>query len=209
MRIDFQNRFTAVVLGMAWTVAVGVGLCVVLNYETAAGSIGAVPQTWPASSTLHHSEKRMTLVMLAHPRCPCTRATIGELAQIMAEAQGKVDAYVLFFRPKEAGANWDATDLRRSAAAIPGVTVKSDLEGVEALRFGGETSGHTLLFAQDGRLLFSGGITESRGHAGGNNGESAIAAFIANAPTQIHGTPVFGCKISDHDKAVPAIACAK
>jgi hypothetical protein len=209
VRINFQNRFITLLFGTAWAVAVGVGLCVVLNYETAAGSVGAVPQTWPRASAIHPSKERMTLVMLAHPRCPCTRATIGELAQIMAEAQGKVDAYVLFFRPKEAGADWDQTDLRRSAAAIPGVTVKSDIEGAEARRFGGETSGHTLLFAQDGKLLFSGGITESRGHSGGNNGESAITAYIAHQPTDNHGTPVFGCQISIHATTAPAIACTK
>jgi len=45
-------------------------------------------------------------------------------------------------------------------------------------RFGAETSGHTLLFDSGGRLLLSGGITDSRGHAGDNAGENAIVALI-------------------------------
>jgi hypothetical protein len=135
--------------------------------------------------------------MLAHPHCPCTRASVGELAQIMAKVQGKVRAYVLFLKPQNSGADWDDTDLRRSAAQIPGVTVLSDADGTEARRFGAETSGHTLLFDSAGQLSFSGGITESRGHAGGNAGESAIVALANNLASDRLRTFVFGCALAD------------
>jgi hypothetical protein len=136
--------------------------------------------------------------MLAHPRCPCTRASMSELAKIMARLQGKVRAYVLFLKPQDSGADWDDTDLRRSASEIPGVTVLSDLDGAEARRFGAETSGHTLLFDPGGQLLFSGGITESRGHAGGNDGESAIVSLVNNHSADRAKTFVFGCSLFDH-----------
>jgi len=58
------------------------------------------------------------------------------------------------------------------------VTIVTDADGAEANRFGAETSGHTLLFDFGRRLLFSGGITDSRGHTGDNAGESAIVALI-------------------------------
>jgi hypothetical protein len=120
---------------------------------------------------------------------------MGELAQIMADAQGKLKAYVLFIKPQGAGVDWDDTELRRNAAAIPGVTVVTDTGGTEASRFGAETSGHTLLFDQDGTLLFSGGITASRGHAGRNAGESAILAAVNGKPGERARTPVFGCSL--------------
>ena len=66
---------------------------------------------------------------------------------------------MLFLKPKQSGSEWEDTELRRSVAAIPSVMVLSDVDGAEARRFGAETSGHTLLFDRDGRLLFSGGIT--------------------------------------------------
>jgi hypothetical protein len=122
---------------------------------------------------------------------------MGELSQIMAAAQGKVRAYVLFFTPRDAPSDWESTDLRRSAAAIPGVTVLSDVDGKEAQSFGAETSGHTLLFGADGRLLFSGGITASRGHAGGNDGESAILSLISHHGAARASTFVFGCSLAD------------
>jgi hypothetical protein len=133
--------------------------------------------------------------MLAHPHCPCTRASIGELAQIMADTQGKLNAFVLFIKPTGAGTDWDDTELRRSAAAIPGVTVSTDADGAEAARFGAKTSGHTLLFDGTGALLFSGGITASRGHAGRNSGESAIIAVVNGKRADRARTPVFGCSL--------------
>jgi hypothetical protein len=144
--------------------------------------------------------------MLAHPHCPCTRASVSELAQIMAESQGKLSAYVLFMKPNGADADWDQTDLCRSAAQIRGVTVVSDVDGTEARRFGAKTSGHTLLFDADGRLLFSGGITASRGHAGGNAGESAVLAAINDASRKPTRTMVFGCSLNRQPaKGDPAV----
>lgn len=147
--------------------------------------------------------------MLAHPHCPCTQASVGELAQIMARLQGKVAAYVLFVKPKEAGRDWEDTDLRRSAEAIPGVKVVFDPDGVEARRFGAETSGHTQLFSTDGRLLFSGGITASRGHAGDNAGESAIVALVNNQTPARTQTLVFGCALANTEKMGPPTLCSK
>ncbi|HEY2801146.1 MAG TPA: hypothetical protein VGI85_11155 [Chthoniobacterales bacterium] len=209
MNFHRRNVFVTFCFGVTWVVAVAVGWRFVLNYDSAAGAVGTVPQKWPAHSAIHRASDRMTLVMLAHPRCPCTRATMGELARIMASAQGKVNAYVLFFRPKNSKPDWDNTDLRRSAAAIPGVTAISDVEGVEAHLFGAETSGHTLLFGRDGSLLFSGGITDSRGHAGGNKGESAIVALVNNQRPALNRTMVFGCRIADQMKTMKDAICSK
>jgi hypothetical protein len=135
--------------------------------------------------------------MAAHPQCPCTRASVAELAQLMAHVQGKVQAYVLFYSPRESGVDWQNTDTRRSAAQIPGVTVLSDVDGAEAQRFGAETSGHTFLFDPSGQLLFNGGITASRGHSGDNPGESAIVSLINDHSSKRSRTFVFGCSLKN------------
>ena len=185
---------------IGWLATVAYGLSLFLNYDSKPGNFGATPGSWPAAK-FARAPDRPTLVMIAHPRCPCTRASIGELAQIMARTQGKLLAYVLFVIPGDGGASWEDTGLRRSAEKIPGVTVLSDVDGVEAVRFGAETSGYTLLFGADGRLLFSGGITESRGHAGGNAGESAIVSLVNNHATDRNRTFVFGCALGDRKQS--------
>ena len=202
-----KNVLLTALFGAAWIAAIAWGSRVMLQYESTPGPVGAVAPRWPSASAIHRSAGQPTLVMLAHPHCPCTRASVGELAQIMAASEGKVAAYVLFLKPKESGPDWDDTDLRKSAAEIPGVTVVSDPDGIEARRFGAKTSGHTLLFAADGRLLFSGGITASRGHAGGNAGESAVLAAIRDGSRKSTHAMVFGCSLSRQPSKGDSAVC--
>jgi hypothetical protein len=209
MLLSNKKRLATVLFGVAWIVTVALGLRALLNYESKPGSIGSVPGKWPTASHVPRASDRLTLVMCAHPHCPCTRASVGELAEIMARVHEKLTAYVLFYKPKGSGADWDDTGLRRSAANIPGVKVLSDVDGLEAQKLGAETSGHTFLFGSDGRLLFSGGITQSRGHAGGNAGESAILAIANNQRADQSSTFVFGCAIQKPSRFADKTSCSK
>jgi hypothetical protein len=182
-------------LGLVWVLALSIGLRALLGYESTPGRVGAISRSWPIASKVPLAAEGQTLLMFAHPRCPCTRASMGELAEVMARVQGKVHAYVLFLKPDNSGTDWDDTDLRRAAAQIPGVAVLSDLNGTEARRFGAETSGFTLLFNSAGVLLFNGGITAARGHAGGNAGENAIISLINKNTANQTNTFVFGCSL--------------
>ena len=183
------------------------GFCLLLRYENRPGRIGNVPAAWPAASRIHLADDRLTLVMLAHPRCPCTRASISELAKLTARVQNDIRAYVLFVTPSGSGPDWQDSALRQSAAEIPGVTVLSDTDGVEAQLFGAETSGHTLVFNTAGQLLFSGGITESRGHAGDNAGENAILTLVKNKAVEGDRTFVFGCSLFNRAKKKAHVSC--
>lgn len=135
--------------------------------------------------------------MMAHPHCPCTRASVGELALLMARTQGRVTSYVLLLKPQGLPKNWEKTDLWNSAASIPGVHVLPDEDGIEAERFHVATSGQTLLYDRDGRLKFSGGITAARGHSGDNAGRSAIVSLLMQGETERTETSVFGCPLFD------------
>jgi hypothetical protein len=135
--------------------------------------------------------------MFAHPKCPCTRASIEELSTLMARSQGLVDARVVFFKPEDADENWAITDSWKRASAIPGVIVQTDSEGLEASNFRATTSGQVVLYDAEGRLLFSGGITEARGHEGDNDGRSAVLDFLRHGKSVFTATPVFGCPIQE------------
>ncbi|HYE19874.1 MAG TPA: hypothetical protein VEA69_15605 [Tepidisphaeraceae bacterium] len=156
---------------------------------------------WPANVGVARSDGSPALVLAVHPRCPCSRATIGELAKLMTDCRGRVTATVLMLRPAGVPAGWERTGLWDAAAAIPGVTVVADDAGRAAGRFGAATSGQALLYGADGRLLFAGGITESRGHSGDNAGRSALtASILGGAPTDTSAvvrTPVYGCPLFD------------
>jgi hypothetical protein len=184
--------------GLAWLAGLGVGLSVLWQYEHAPGAvIATAPSSWPPHTGIGRVPGRATLVMLVHPQCPCSRASVGELALVMARAQGVVDAHVLFYRPAGVSSNWHETDLWSAAAAIPGVDVAVDEDGAEADRFGVATSGHTLLYDDRGQLQFSGGITGSRGHSGDNAGRSAIVSLLLHHAAERRSTSVFGCSLVD------------
>ena len=109
-----------------WLLLVGAGFVFILNYQNTAGGTGHAPRQWPSEARMALDPGHDTLLMFAHPRCPCTRASLEELNRLMAHAQGKVTARVLFFRPAAFPDDWARTDLWRSAAAIPGVAVQED-----------------------------------------------------------------------------------
>jgi hypothetical protein len=133
--------------------------------------------------------------MLAHPRCPCTAASLEELADFLSGHPKQVATHVLFLHPESFSDLPQQESLWHRAVAIPDVTVSADLMGREAKRFGAATSGHVLLYDRDGRLLFSGGITPARGHAGANLGVDRLGALLQGAQTAPATLPVFGCPL--------------
>src|ERR1043165_1176426 len=168
-----RDRLVILTSMILWMSVVGLGLAILWNYENTPGVAAKPSVLWPIESRIKRAPDKATLIMLAHPHCPCTRASIGELALLMAHSQGRLTAYVLFLKPAGFSEEWEKTDLWQSAASIPGVNVLSDDDGAEARLFHATTSGQTNLYDAEGRLLFSGGITGARGHSGDNAGRSA------------------------------------
>jgi hypothetical protein len=182
-----------------WLSAVVTAMVLLISYSNSPGSSGSPPIHWPVRSQIALDAGRPTLVMFVHPRCPCTRASLGELELLLARCQGQVSTHLLFIRPPGTTEDWLKSDLWRKASVIPGVTVHCDNAGVEAQRFHSQTSGHTLLYDRSGRLMFLGGITISRGHSGDNPGRSAIVALLHHELSKQIKTPVFGCSLFDDE----------
>lgn len=199
------------VLACAWIAALGIGASKLWQYDSAPGVPASAPPQWPAATTIPRDSRLPTLIMLVHPQCPCSRASVYELARLMAHCDGKLQAVVLFIRPPEAPAGWERSELWSDAQAIPGVTVRPDDNGRESARFGAATSGQTLLYAADGRLVFAGGITESRGHGGDNVGESDIQKIVLNSspdmPPPHATTPVYGCPLFSQETGSTPKGC--
>jgi hypothetical protein len=147
--------------------------------------------------------KRSTLLLFAHPHCPCTRASLVELRRIMSQGEESAQAYVVFIQPDGASDEWATTSLWNFAATIPGVTCVADPGLRETAIFGALTSGQVVLYDAGGRRRYSGGITIARGHEGANPGASAIAAGLAGRSAPLSGAPVFGCPLFNTD----ATAC--
>lgn len=157
--------------------------------------------------------------------CPCTKASVDELANVLREVpeDQRPALQVLIRQPPQA--------LKNRSVAIPWIETAlnplhpnwiSDPNGEIAESFGMLTSGHVIVLQPDGSLLFSGGVTQSRGHRGDNshaqslsqvlnpqnNHEPSNSPLMQSSPDQIslsqtytqdsstiYRTPVFGCPI--------------
>ncbi len=178
---------------VVWIVACVAGAGVMMRYAITPGTTGALAATWPAGTTLSRNGNGNTLMLFAHPRCPCTKATLGEMREVLAAHGASLN--VIFFEPEGADAEWKESSLVRAAKDIKGATVAYDPAGLEARRFGVETSGHVLLFNQSGNLLFSGGITRARGERGENAARESFTAQLQSQGSAIKTAPVFGCEL--------------
>jgi hypothetical protein len=181
---------------VSWGIIVGIGFLALQLHGASPGQGGKAVELWPDQSRVPLSSARPTLVMAAHPRCPCTRATVAELTRVLTRCAGKVEVYILTLFPKSAGHGWGPADGVRGLGAMPGVHLIDDPGGEEAARFGALTSGLVALYAQDGRLLFRGGITAARGHEGDNRGARGLLGVIEGNPSSFpREMPVFGCPL--------------
>lgn len=178
-----------------WLAVIVPALLLLAAYANSPGAAGAPPARWPEASRVPRESGRPALVMFVHPHCPCSRASLGELALLMARCHGRLQAHVLFLRPENLPEDWARTDLWATAAAIPGVTARRDDAGREARLFHSVTSGDAALYDAQGRLLFHGGLTPARGHAGDNPGRSALENLLLRGSTPQITTPVFGCPL--------------
>jgi hypothetical protein len=180
-----------------WMISMALGLLMLLRYENTPSQEGDAPKLWPVESVIPRQTGAPALLMFVHPECPCTRASLGELRGVMEQTEARKRVFVLVLADPALPRKAQETDMWRTAAAIPGVTVLADEDGEEARRFRSSTSGRIVYYGGDGRLLFAGGITASRGHAGDNAGRKSLAALLAGSAPMSAVTPVFGCPLFD------------
>ena len=193
------------VLLVLWLGAVGAGLAWLMAYDSTPGMTADAPVAWPAGSALARDPAGPTLIMMAHPRCDCTRASLGELAELLARVRQQPRTFVVFIRPGGVDGAWEHTSVWNQATGIRGVRVIRDDNGAEAERFGVHTSGQTLLYDRYGRLVYAGGTTGARGKSGNNAGRSALVESINDARRSGPTTPVFGCSLFSPAKRQPKV----
>lgn len=195
-------------IAFLWLVVASGALFAMADYGAKAGKTDEAPAHWPdgLQTSIEPDPARATLILFAHPLCPCTRASLWELETIANQLNGMVDLHVLFFEPEDkSGAPevWEASALKTIAERLPGTQLHKDVEGRIARHFGAYTSGQVLLYSTEGDLQFAGGITPSRGHTGTNPGTAAVMSAIVSDegidPLAPRNTPVFGCSI--HEEA--------
>ena len=179
---------------LLWLGLIACGHVLLLRYSFAAGRTTSGPLRVPPSLAPAKPSARPQLFMALHPRCPCSRATVRELAKILTRAGQASDVTVLMFKPADQPDSWLegalADDCRRMNCRV-----QPDPDGRLAASLGALTSGGVALYDANGRLRYQGGITAARGHEGDNIGEQAVIEILHGSGKNHKWMPVFGCPI--------------
>lgn len=193
-------KFLLPIVLLAWLSVTISGTVYLARYEnTPAESKASYPAVFPAKSRIKPQKDNPTLIFFAHPKCPCTRASLNELNRLMTDLRGKLQIYFVFMKPSGADENWAKTDLVKTAGLIPNSQIIIDENETETGIFNARTSGLILLYDAPGNLRYEGGITSSRGHEGESAGRRAIYRIVTQNSNSTAEAPVFGCPLSSKD----------
>ena len=193
---QLKTRIILISACFVWAAAIVAGMLILWSYKSSPGSSGrSHPTQWPANSQLRRNLNGPTLLMFSHPHCPCTRASMSELARLTARFQKQIKTLVIFSIPEGAPEDWEQTQLVQDAKSVADTKVVFDPYGREAINFGVETSGHVMLYSNEGMLQFSGGITAVRGHEGGSFGQQRIISVLTTGRADRYDSPIFGCAL--------------
>jgi hypothetical protein len=194
--VQFQKpRSLAAWSGIAaWVALVGSGFAVLAEYASTPGEVGSVPTSRPVAASTVGPE----VLLFAHPRCPCTRASLLELIRLVRE--NDATATVVFWQPATEAENlpeWRQSETIRLAEGEPKICVRFDAGGSLTKQYGVVTSGHCLAYDRHGDLRFSGGLTPGRGHEGLTTSQQQLAKLLSGNVTNSQVSfPVFGCRIA-------------
>lgn len=198
-----KKRPLFAIITLIWLALLVGGFGVLLHYSNAPGPAGRDLQNWPAAASVPLSTPNWTLTLFAHPQCPCTQATVENLNRLLAKTQNKLTVHIFFYRPAgDSYAEWENTSLWRKTKELPNTITHVDIDGHEAGLFAAETSGQSILFNPDGKVVFQGGLTSARGHEGDNNGTQAVLDWVLTNRSQVTKTPAFGCHLFTTENSV-------
>ncbi|MBS1956295.1 MAG: RedB protein [Cyanobacteria bacterium SZAS-4] len=195
-----MNNIAMISATLAWIGMIVIGTTISATYENRPGDQGYAPTFAVSKHDVEQakvSKTKFHIIMFVHPKCPCSRASISELRNLM-ETFPSLKATVFFYKPATAKSGWEKTELWKTASAVENITPQIDIDGQKAKSYRVVTSGEVLLYDASERLVFSGGITGARGHVGDNLGEDTIEKILTkhfNTAGQKFSAPVFGCRI--------------
>jgi hypothetical protein len=112
--------------GGLWVLLLAGGWHALLRHEFTPGPGDGGPEHWPAQTALVRDPARMTLVLFALRNCPCTRATLGELEEILARAAEQVNVQIVLVSPEETSDDRVGAGIEALAESLPGVRVRID-----------------------------------------------------------------------------------
>lgn len=125
---------------------------------------------------------------IIHPLCPCSGATLDLVRQAIATSASRPSVEVIF-----CGDPQDSKNVRL-AKSIPKAKIQFLNEAEMLKRFGSATSGQLFVWNQ-GKLAFSGGITEARGESAKGAAYDQFQQALNEGLLTAVDMPIYGCPV--------------
>lgn len=179
-----------------WVGVICLGFVQIYDYTNQPGEQGQPPLVLPQISNFEKSNLPK-LIFFAHPQCPCSHAGLQELSKILSKLEGRIDTHIVFHHPKEMSLEWVKSSLWKKAKQLKGAAVTIDTDGKMVELFRPKTSGQVYLYSNGEQrpLIYSGGVTSTRGHEGDNTGSDAIVNWVLHKKVVPSKFAVFGCSL--------------
>lgn len=197
-----NRSHTLLSLALLWTAALALGLWILQTYgNDHPDELLNVPSAWPPGIALERDPGRLTLLLVVHPDCDCTRQALASLRDIVGRSINRLAIRIVFTDVRVTPRELHQSETWLDAHDISGADVSVDHDGHAVRNFGFRKSGHALLYDRQGRLLFSGGITSpaaphANATAGTDNpGAHAIVLFVLAGGASTTHAPVPGCAL--------------
>lgn len=175
--------------GLLWLALLGLEFHRAMAWEARPGTQGT-PR--PSLVTSRANLRTYKLVMVAHPLCPCTAASLRQLA-LISERHPHLDVCIYFTQIS-------SRDVQKStnvsiANSIPLAKISYVSENDQRANIGAATSGQVFLFNPDGKQVFNGGLTDGRGVEGDSKGTRSIDQIL-DGHLLTATTGVYGCALA-------------
>lgn len=132
---------------------------------------------------------------LSAPGLPVFSGERHRVGVILSQSLRRVTCHAVLLSSKHSHQAWKRSPLKNALALLSEVRQWEDPGGALAHRFRVATSGHVVLYDQNGRLMYSGGITDARGHRGDNPGRAAVIGLVLGTERRPSSHGVFGCPL--------------
>lgn len=189
---ELSARFGRGFLIAVWLGAVTTGFAFWEEYDATPGDI---PATAGCPTSIGDP---YTIVLYVHPHCPCSRAGVRALDELIREpGSAGWSVRIVFLLPPGMVEEWARGPLWDAAAAVPTATLSCEPAEQSARTANAVVSGHTVVFDGSGSVAFVGGLTPGRGRNGDSPGLAAVRAILHGSDPAVRSAPVFGCPLSD------------
>src|SRR4051812_23804728 len=128
-------KWTWLLACIGWCGLAAFGYAILLRYSFANGNASPAPRIIPSSLAASSPPGRPQLFVALHPRCPCSRATVRELAKILTRTAFTAQTTVLMYRPEKETDSWMEGPLLRECRRM-NCQIRADPKGALAASLG-------------------------------------------------------------------------